>query len=159
MVSNCKRQCLIIALILPAWPWTRSTGGEHRCILTDVQVTCTLFSWLQIHPLYVSGHNFRVIFPIHIFIRIKLPFSGYKHYLAPALKWHAWNFTLGNTWTFYHPRKNTSKEQKSTKIKGTKSACSEDRPIIESKCCMGMGIQGNGKGYAEFSFVLTFLQS
>lgn len=42
------------------------------------------------------------------------------------------------------------KEQKSTKIKGTKSACSEHRAATESKCWMGVDTQGNGKRILMF---------
>lgn len=100
---------------------------------------------------------------------IKLSFSRCKYYLAPVLKWYAKHLTCRNTWALYYPRKKKIKEfkeQKSTKIKGTKSACSEDRATTESKCAgwvwthrtIGKDTQGNGKGYSGFSFVLTILQ-
>lgn len=48
---------------------------------------------------------------------------------------------------FITQEKKSFKEQKSTKIKGTESAHSEERAARESKCWMGVDTQGNGTGY------------
>lgn len=58
---------------------------------------------------------------------------------------------------FYHSVKKSSKEEKFTEIKGTKLVCIWKIEVIEYECYKGTDIQGNGKGYIEFSFVLTFL--